>query len=79
MVNIDNKIDKMYDMLVQVAIEQREISTHLEQTRREIITHREELNVLNKHKDNWIGKASILASAVGATVTGFIMWITKHI
>ncbi|MEI6184449.1 MAG: hypothetical protein WCP65_02905 [Bacteroidota bacterium] len=75
----ENKIDKMYDMLVDLTGKQREMHVYLEQNRKELDAHREELDILNEHKNNWIGKASILSSAVGAFVTGFIMWFTKHI
>jgi len=78
MAPIDSKIDKMYDMLVNVAIEQGKITAHLEQNRKELDYHREELDILNEHKNNWIGKASVLASVIGSLVTGFLIWVTKH-
>lgn len=78
MKSVEDKIDAIYEMQLELTKNLVKIDTLQEQQRKELDQHRKELNSLNKHKDNFLGKIAATTTFVGGVFTAIGYWISKH-
>lgn len=81
---IEDKIDEMYDIMLEIRLQNqsciKDHESHIEAIQRhteELNTHKEDIKKLNKFKDNWIG-ASITISALITTISMWLNELFKH-
>lgn len=78
MKSVEDKIDAIYEMQIELSKNLVKLDTLQEQQRKELDQHRKELNSLNKHKDNFLGKVAAATTFIGGIITAIGWWIGKH-